>query len=98
MRRCNSRILARYRPRLLWFDEHANSTRRRGWRLGWLRWKQDVPPYHYEWRWVQIHMLTWDSTPQIPAFKAQFEIKTYRTSGKRSINGSKRYLRFGVCL
>ena len=55
-------------------------------------------PYHYEWRWFQVHFLTWDKTPTRPALKIQFEIKTYRTAGKRSIDGSKRYLRFMVCL
>lgn len=85
-------------PRLIRFDERTNVTRRRGARLDWLRWKQDEPPFHYEWRWIQIHMLTWDRTRQSPAFKVQFEAKTYRTAGQRSIDRSKRYVRFGVCL
>lgn len=83
---------------LVRFDEHTNVTRRRGWRYGWLRWKQDEPPYHYEWRWLQAHMLTWEVTPDHPGLKVQFELKTYRTQGKRSLDGSKRYVRFGVCL
>lgn len=56
------------------------------------------PPYHYEWRWWQAHMLTWERTPDMEALKVQFEIKTYRTAGKRSLDGSKRYFRFGFCL
>lgn len=86
------------RPRVIRFDEHSNQTRRRGFRMGQLRWKQDVPPFHYEWRWFQIHALTWDPSPDRPAFKVQFEVKTYRTAGSRSVYGSKRYLRFVVCL
>lgn len=80
------------------FDERSNRTRRRGVRVGWLRWKQTEPPFHYEWRWAQVHMLTWDRRDDSPAFKVQFEIKTYRTAGMRSIDHSKRYVRFGVCL
>lgn len=85
-------------PRIVRFDEHTNVTRRRGLRVGWLRWKMTEPPYHYEWRWVQAHVLTWDRKPDSPALKVQFEIKTYRTEAMRTIDGSKRYLRFGVCL
>lgn len=85
-------------PRIVRFDERTNKTRRRGVRIGWLRWKQLEPPYHYEWRWFQVHVLTWDRTPDRPARKVYFEVKTYRTAGMRSIDGSKRYLRFGVCL
>ena len=83
--------------RFVCLDERSNLTRRRGWRFGWLRWAQTEPPFHYEWRWFQLHMLTWDFRPN-GSRKVQFELKTYRTRGKRSVDGSKRYLRFGVCL
>lgn len=41
--------------RAIRLDEHSNRTRRRGVRAGYLRWKQNEPPYHYEWRWFQAH-------------------------------------------
>lgn len=94
-------VRPRVRRRLsgvLRFDEHTNVTRRRGFRIGWLLWWQDEPPFHYEWRWFQIHVMTWDRHRKSPALKVQFEIKTYRTKGMRSVDGSKRYVRFGICL
>jgi len=69
--------------------------RRRGWIVGWLRWQDPEPPFHYEHRWFTIHVLTWEPGP---ARKVQIEIKTYRTKGMRSVDGSKRYVRFGMCL
>lgn len=86
------------RPKILYFDERSNVTRRRGFRFGYLRWKQTEPPYHYEWRWFQIHVLTWQRSEKWPARKIQFEVKTYRTAGGRSIDRTKRYLRFGICI
>lgn len=86
------------RPLVRSFDERSGRTRRRGIRLGWKRWQQTEPPYHYEWRWVQLHVLTWDRLSSSPALKVQLEVKTYRAAGGRSVDQSKRYLRFGVCL
>ncbi len=91
-------LLTSGRVRVVRLDEQPNVTRRRGWRVGWLRWAQNEPPYHHEWRWLQVHMLTWDRLPSTPALKVQFELKTYRTAGTRSVEGSKRYVRFMVCL
>ena len=91
-----SKKLRRLRPPR-YFDERSSGTRRRGWKIGWLLWHDNGPPWHCEHRWFAAHVLTWD---QGPGRKIQFEIKTYKTQGMnlRSVDGSKRYVRFGVCL
>lgn len=84
--------------RLKWVDEQNTGTRTRGLRFSYKRWQQDEPPWHFEWRHFQVHTVTWPRTPKRPSLKVQFEIKTYRTAGHRSIDYSKRYVRFGICL
>jgi len=81
-----------------WIDERPNCTRTRGIRVGWLQWRQDEPPFHYGYRHFQAHLVTWNKTPERPALKFQLEAKTFRTNGMRSADGSKRYVRIGVCL
>jgi hypothetical protein len=77
------------------FVERPPKTTRRGFRLGWLLRYQVDPPYHYDHRWFQAHVLSWNEGP---ARKVQFELKTYRTAGGKSVYRSKRYVRFQFCL
>lgn len=84
--------------RILRIDLQPNITRTRGVRFGWKRNQQKQEPYHYSWRWVQAHVVTWERTPERPGRKIQFEIKTYVTDGPTSVAWSKRYVRLGVCL
>lgn len=84
------------------FKSGSHGSMQRGFRIGRRLWlDRTVQPWHSEWRWLQIHVITWDRS-RGPAFgrKIQFEIKTYKTTGMHtgSVVGSKRYVRFAVCL